>query len=123
METITEASREETDSWDKNHDRASFKLGPPPDQMHSSRAGLPVRTPSVRSISPPPSEVFNTKPFPPRPSLKSGDDTLSGTSEPIVDEIASVLREWHNLMFNYLAQRNYSLFHTVREHIDALHLG
>ena len=63
------------------------------------------------------------KPLPPRPSLKSGDDTASGVTQPIIDEIASALREWHTLMFQYLARRDYKLFHTVRDHIEALHLG
>jgi dedicator of cytokinesis protein 3 len=43
--------------------------------------------------------------------------------QPIIDEIASALREWHSMMFQYLARRDYKLFHTVREHIEALHLG
>ncbi|KDQ57741.1 hypothetical protein JAAARDRAFT_194025 [Jaapia argillacea MUCL 33604] len=99
----------------------SFKLVPPPDQGTSARAGIPVYPPSTRSASPTESQML--KPLPPRPSLKSGDDTASGATQPIVDEIASALREWHMLMFQYLARRDYKLFHTVREHIEALHLG
>jgi dedicator of cytokinesis protein 3 len=38
-----------------------------------------------------------TKPSPPIPSLKAGDDTLRGLEEPLVDEIASALREWHSV--------------------------
>ena len=101
--------------------RKSFKLGPPPDQANSSRAGLPVYPASVRSLSP--TESQNVKPLPPRPSLKSNDETVSGAAQPIIDEIASALREWHMLMFQYLARRDYQLFQTVREHIEALHLG
>ncbi|KAI9456498.1 C2 domain in Dock180 and Zizimin proteins-domain-containing protein [Lactarius psammicola] len=101
--------------------RKSFKLAPPPDQANSSRAGLPVYPASVRSLSP--TEPPNMKPLPPRPSLKSNDETVSGAAQPIVDEIASALREWHMLMFQYLARREYQLFQTVREHIEALHLG
>ncbi|THH15128.1 hypothetical protein EW146_g5303 [Bondarzewia mesenterica] len=112
----------EEDEEDALAKRKSFKLGPPPDQANSSRAGLPVYTPSVRSMSPTASHVMS-KPLPPRPSLKSGDDTASGAAQPIIDEIASALREWHTLMFQYLARRDYKLFQTVREHIEALHLG
>lgn len=101
--------------------RKSFRLGPPPDQANSSRAGLPVYPTSLRSSSPADSQIL--KPLPPRPSLKSGDDTASGAVQPIIDEIASALREWHSLMFQYLARRDYKLFHVVREHIEALHLG
>ena len=115
MDTLKEEAEEEIDPL-----RKSFRLGPPPDQANSSRAGLPVYPASIRSASPD-SQVM--KPLPPRPSLKSGDDTASGAAQPIIDEIASALREWHTLMFQYLARRDYKLFHTVRDHIEALHLG
>lgn len=114
--------REEEEEMDMYAARKSFRLGPPPDQANSSRAGLPVYPTSLRSSSPTDSQVM-MKPLPPRPSLKSGDDTASGAVQPIIDEIASALREWHTLMFQYLARRDYKLFHVVREHIEALHLG
>ena len=101
-------------------ERRSFKLPPPPDQAKSSRAAVTVYPASIYSAAPS-EEVL--KPLPPRPSLKSGDDTASGATQPIVDEIASALREWHSLMFQYLARRQYALFHTVKSHIEALHLG
>ena len=116
-----EPLKEEDEEIDAVNGRKSFRLGPPPHQANSSRAGLPVYPPSVRSASPTDSQAI--KPLPPRPSLKSGDDTLSGQTQPIVDEIASALREWHNLMFLYLAKRDYKLFYTVRDHIEALHKG
>jgi len=113
--------RRDDEEEDLSAIRKSFKLGPPPDQANSSRAGLPVYPASVRSLSP--TESQNVKPLPPRPSLKSNDETVSGAAQPIIDEIASALREWHMLMFQYLARRDYQLFQTVREHIEALHLG
>lgn len=120
MDTLKE-EKEEDELTDPYASRRSFRLGPPPDQANSSRAGLPVYPASLRSSSPSDSQLI--KPLPPRPSLKSGDDTASGAVQPIIDEIASALREWHTLMFTYLARRNYKLFHVVREHIEALHLG
>ncbi|KAF8972959.1 cytoplasmic protein [Flammula alnicola] len=113
--------REEDEDTDAYMSRKSFKLGPPPDQANSSRAALPVYPTSLRSSSPADSHML--KPLPPRPSRKSGDDTASGSQQPIIDEIASALREWHTLMFQYLARRDYKLFMIVREHIEALHLG
>lgn len=107
------------DDDESDEHKKTFRLGPPPDQGTSGR-GLPVYPASIRSMSPD-SQVM--KPSPPRPSLKPGDDTVSGSAQPIVDEIASALREWHTLMFHYLARRDYKLFHTVRDHIEALHLG
>ena len=101
--------------------RKSFKVAPRPDQANSSRGALQVYPASLRSASPTESQTM--KPLPPRFSLKSGDDTASGAVQPIIDEIASALREWHALMFHYLASRDYKLFHLVREHIEALHFG
>ncbi|KAH7923945.1 hypothetical protein BV22DRAFT_1035772 [Leucogyrophana mollusca] len=104
---------------DGDDERQSFRVGPPPDQAKSSRAGLPVYPASIRSISPDPQPA---KQQPPRPALQAGDDTASGAIQPIIDEIASALREWHSLLYHYLACRDYQLFHTVKEHIEALHL-
>lgn len=120
--------KEEDEDFDTlaSASRKSFRLGPPPDQASFSRAGIPVYSTSLRSSSPADSQMADSqimKPLPPRPSLKSGDDTASGALQPIIDEIASALREWHTLMFQYLARRDYKLFHVVREHIEALHLG
>ncbi|PFH51985.1 hypothetical protein AMATHDRAFT_74495 [Amanita thiersii Skay4041] len=98
----------------------SIRLMLPSDHAGTIR-GIPMYSTSVRSVSP--ANSHDLKPLPPRPSLKSGDDTASGIEQPIVDEIASALREWHMLMFQYLARRDYNLFHTVRQHIEALHLG
>lgn len=117
--------RDHTKERDREKDgiedeRKSFKLPPPPDQAKSSRAAVTVYPASIYSAAPS-EEVL--KPLPPRPSLKSGDDTASGATQPIIDEIASALREWHSLMFQYLARRQYALFHTVKSHIEALHLG
>ncbi|KIJ67558.1 hypothetical protein HYDPIDRAFT_127628 [Hydnomerulius pinastri MD-312] len=116
--------RDHTRERDRDHilddERKSFKLPPPPDQAKSSRAAVTVYPASIYSAAPS-SEAL--KPLPPRPSLKSGDDTASGVTQPIIDEIASALREWHSLMFQYLARRDYGLFHTVKGHIEALHLG
>ncbi|KAJ7622830.1 C2 domain in Dock180 and Zizimin proteins-domain-containing protein [Mycena polygramma] len=118
--------KEEDEEADLSASRKSFRTGPLPDLAKSLRTGIPVypaslHSSSVRSSSPADSQV--TKPLPPRPSLKSGDDTASGAAQPIIDEIASALREWHTFMFQYLARRDYKLFHIVREHIEALHLG
>ncbi|KAJ7209531.1 C2 domain in Dock180 and Zizimin proteins-domain-containing protein [Mycena pura] len=116
--------KEEDEEHDLSASRKSFRIGPLSDLSKSLRSG-PMYPPSlhsssVRSSSPADSVL---KPLPPRPSLKSGGDTASGTTQPIIDEIASALREWHTLMFQYLARRDYKLFHIVREHIEVLHLG
>ncbi|KAI0700925.1 cytoplasmic protein [Cytidiella melzeri] len=124
----TEISREEdrddrTDAQSIAPRKSTFKITPAPDQANSTRARLPVYPASIRSVSPTPTESQANKPLPPRPSLRSADDTVSGIEQPIIDEIASALREWHMLMFQYLARRDYKLFELIREHIEALHLG
>lgn len=102
--------------------RKSIKLGPRPEQGNALRAPVPVSQP-VRPVSSMRSTSPIQKPLPPRPSLKSGDDTAAGAEQPLIDEISSALREWHNLLFTYLSRRDYKLFQTVRDHIEELHLG
>ncbi|KAG9050696.1 hypothetical protein FS837_003034 [Tulasnella sp. UAMH 9824] len=75
------------------------------------------------SVTTAPTSSSTEKLGPPRPSIKSGDDTAAGQSQPLVDEIASALREWHSLLFVYLSRRDYKLFTTVKEHLEALHFG
>ena len=103
--------------------RRPFKLDPPADQATSTRARLPVYPASIRSTSPTPTETQVQKPMPPRPSLPPGGETASGVEQPLIDEIASALREWHLLMFQYLARRDYKLFQIIRGEIEKLHLG
>jgi dedicator of cytokinesis protein 3 len=107
--------------------RKSIKLGPRPEQGHALRAPVPVTQPvrpssTMRARDHSPSTPTQ-KPPPPRPSLKSGDDTAAGGAQPLIDEISSALREWHNLLFTYLSRRDYKLFEIVRDHIEELHLG
>jgi dedicator of cytokinesis protein 3 len=60
---------------------------------------------------------------PPIPSLKAGDETAGGAREPLVDEIACALREWHLRLFGYLLRREYALFGRVSDDVAALHLA
>ncbi|KAI4282993.1 MAG: hypothetical protein L6R35_005275 [Caloplaca aegaea] len=49
------------------------------------------------------------RPLAPVPMLKIGDETPTSTSEPLVDEIASCLREWHSRnLHEMLLSRRYS---------------
>ncbi|KAF9451260.1 hypothetical protein P691DRAFT_796987 [Macrolepiota fuliginosa MF-IS2] len=128
MESLLEV---EESTPENNFARKHFRVQPQPQHESLARGPFPVyptsiRSTSIRSVSirsPSPASSQLDRPLPPRPSLKSGDDTASGARQPIIDEIASALREWHTLMFHYLARRDYKLFHIVREHIEALHSG
>lgn len=66
-------------------------------------------------------ETGDARPPPPLPSLKCGDETVSGTMEPLADEIACALREWSGLMYTHLAKGRYALFESVQQEFDALH--
>jgi dedicator of cytokinesis protein 3 len=125
-----QSSPREEDADADSATRKSARLPPPglapgPEQATSSRTALTVKTPSIRSrsSSPSPTESGGAKPAPPRPTLKSGDDTAAGAAQPLVDEIAAALREWHALLYTYLARREYRTFGVVRAHIEALHLA
>ncbi|KIM29799.1 hypothetical protein M408DRAFT_328621 [Serendipita vermifera MAFF 305830] len=127
METLQEED-ENTADLPSMVTRKSIKLGPRPEQGNALRAPVPVTQPlrpasSTVGSSTPGRTSPLPKPPPPRPSLKSGDDTASGAHQPLIDEISSALREWHNLLFTYLSRRDYTLFTAVRDHIEALHLG
>ncbi|CEQ42400.1 SPOSA6832_04218 [Sporobolomyces salmonicolor] len=69
------------------------------------------------------SEPADTRPAPPLPNLKCGDETASGADEPLIDEIACALREWASLLYTHLYHRDYALFESVRNHFEVLHAG
>ncbi|KAK7756447.1 Deoxycytidine kinase 1 [Diatrype stigma] len=56
------------------------------------------------------------KPPAPVPMLKIGDETPTSMSEPLVDEIASCLREWHSTNFHdQLLERQYTRLEKVAQ--------
>ncbi|GAA5966995.1 hypothetical protein JCM3765_003676, partial [Sporobolomyces pararoseus] len=86
-----------------------------------SSLGQPTRFSS--SSLRPPSEIIETRPNPPLPNLKCGDETTHGAREPLIDEIACALREWASLLGNHLYRRDYTLFSAVKQRFDTLHSG
>ncbi|KAI9741371.1 MAG: hypothetical protein M1834_003088 [Cirrosporium novae-zelandiae] len=64
------------------------------------------------------------KPPAPVPMLKIGDETPTSTSEPLVDEIASCLREWYSKhLHELLLSRQYSVINRVSDLIQTLDLS
>ncbi|KAG2199372.1 hypothetical protein INT47_001554 [Mucor saturninus] len=59
-------------------------------------------------------------PPPPLPLARFDQSTVTGSSEPLVDEIAACVSEWNSLLYTYINQRQYNLFNTVRDHINYL---
>ncbi|KAI5467023.1 hypothetical protein BGZ63DRAFT_398637 [Mariannaea sp. PMI_226] len=63
------------------------------------------------------------KPAAPVPMLKIGDETPTSVAEPLVDEIASCLREWHSTnLHQLLLSRQYSKLDEISQIINRLNL-
>jgi dedicator of cytokinesis protein 3 len=63
------------------------------------------------------------KPAAPVPMLKIGDETPTSSSEPLVDEIASCLREWHSTnLHELLLARKYSTLEKMSNIVQQLDL-
>ncbi|KAI5926029.1 hypothetical protein F4810DRAFT_708111 [Camillea tinctor] len=80
-----------------------------------SREGRPPRTDSkTRGPDVP-------KPAAPVPMLRMGDETPTSSNEPLIDEIASCLREWHSTNFHeLLLTRQYHKLDKVSQLIQTL---
>ena len=64
------------------------------------------------------------KPPAPVPMLKIGDETPTSANEPLIDEIASCLREWHSKnLHELLLSRQYSRLDKLSHMITALNLS
>lgn len=121
---------EEEEEFDENDmTRANIGIGSPSRRRlknrlsGSSLSGLGTTTLSSipATISRPAST--HLKPSPPLPNLKCGDETLSGASEPLIDEIACALREWASHLFSAMYHRDYTKFHRLAQLIDACSAG
>ena len=66
-------------------------------------------------------DVTGSRPPAPVPMLKIGDETPTSASEPLVDEIASCLREWHSTkLHELLLARRYSVLEKVSTLVQQL---
>ena len=64
------------------------------------------------------------RPQAPVPMLKIGDETPTSSSEPLVDEIASCLREWHSKnLHELLLARRYSVLDKISDLVNRLDLA
>ncbi|KXX77822.1 Dedicator of cytokinesis protein 1 [Madurella mycetomatis] len=64
------------------------------------------------------------RPPAPVPMLKIGDETPTSTSEPLIDEIASCLREWHSTnLHELLLSRQYGKLDTLSQLITTLNFS
>ncbi|OTA96349.1 hypothetical protein M434DRAFT_130373 [Hypoxylon sp. CO27-5] len=81
--------------------------------------GVVTRGPELRIREP-----GAPKPAAPVPMLRLGDETPTSTMEPLIDEIASCLREWHSTNFHeLLLTRQYNKLDKVSQLIQTLDLS
>ncbi|KAI8364106.1 hypothetical protein BD560DRAFT_436932 [Blakeslea trispora] len=59
-------------------------------------------------------------PPPSLPLARFNQSTVTGASEPLVDEIAACISEWNSLLYTYINERRYSTFNAVRDTINYL---
>ncbi|KAK4142021.1 uncharacterized protein C8A04DRAFT_13620 [Dichotomopilus funicola] len=80
-------------------------------------------TPGPLSV-PVPRDPDAPRPPAPVPMLKIGDETPTSTSEPLIDEIASCLREWHSTnLHELLLSRQYGKLDTLSQLIGRLNFA
>ncbi|KAF2762200.1 hypothetical protein EJ05DRAFT_522474 [Pseudovirgaria hyperparasitica] len=85
-----------------------------PDQMQQALIPLPPASPRPRDSS------FQ-RPLAPVPMLKIGDENPTSIQEPLVDEIASCLREWHSTkLHELLLSRTYTELDKTSALVDRL---
>lgn len=76
------------------------------------------------AVTLPPRNRDRPRPAAPVPMLKVGDETSSFESEPLVDEIASCLREWHAAnLHELLLNRQYPLLDEISSLVHQLDLS
>ncbi|KAI1128479.1 SH3 domain-containing protein [Nemania abortiva] len=70
------------------------------------------------------SDSPSQKPPAPVPMLRMGDETPTSINEPLIDEIASCLREWHSTNFHeLLLTRQYTKLESVSQLIQTIDLA
>jgi hypothetical protein len=88
-----------------------------PPSAHTYRTGSIPHTPVTLA----PRDPDAPKPAAPVPMLKIGDETPTSLTEPLVDEIASCLREWHSTnLHELLLARQYDVLEEMSTIIQEL---
>ena len=89
---------------------------------HRSFTSARPKSPAAHlAPAPEPREPNTQRPQAPVPMLKIGDETPTSSSEPLVDEIASCMREWHSKnLHELLLARRYSVLERLSDLIARL---
>ncbi|KAF2999578.1 hypothetical protein E8E14_004681 [Neopestalotiopsis sp. 37M] len=111
-----ERKRTKSTSGKSRNNAGSF---PSPTSPVSQRGGTPVGLSLLATREP-----GAPRPPAPVPMLKIGDETPTSISEPLIDEIASCLREWHSTnLHELLLTRQYAKLEKVSQLINTLDLS
>ncbi|KAL2149725.1 hypothetical protein VTH82DRAFT_8377 [Thermothelomyces myriococcoides] len=111
---------------EKRKRKDGTRRGSPTNGWRGEHAGSPNGTrPGGRLLSVPVKRNPNApRPPAPVPMLKIGDETPTSTSEPLIDEIASCLREWHSTnLHELLLSRQYAKLDTLSKLISTLNFA
>ncbi|KNG87964.1 putative dedicator of cytokinesis domain protein [Aspergillus nomiae NRRL 13137] len=95
-------------------------------QIPRSPYSTTLKSPSLphTPITMTPRDPHGPKPAAPVPMLKIGDETPTSLSEPLVDEIASCLREWHSTnLHQLLLNRQYDVIEEMSAIVQELDLA
>lgn len=99
---------------------ARRKISPRSSRSHPSLRSSLSLTPLSTGIR----ESGAKRPAAPVPMLKIGDETPTSASEPLVDEVASCLREWHSRnLHELLLARRYSVLEKISDLVYQLDLS
>ncbi|KAK0639107.1 hypothetical protein B0T16DRAFT_394897 [Cercophora newfieldiana] len=94
-----------------------------PTSPRKGASGLPNGKPGTLSV-PVKRDPNEPRQPAPVPMLKVGDETPTSASEPLIDEIASCLREWHSTNFHeLLLSRQYNKLDTLSQLITSLNFS
>ncbi|KAI9677148.1 MAG: hypothetical protein M1829_002722 [Trizodia sp. TS-e1964] len=106
------------------HRDSSLKRGASHRSARSQRLQRSMPHPMASLSSAGPRDPTAPKPPAPVPMLKVGDETPTSAQEPLVDEIASCLREWHSTnLHELLLGRRYSLLDKMSDLVRQLDLA
>ncbi|MCJ1262863.1 hypothetical protein MMC22_002733 [Lobaria immixta] len=105
---------------DRYEQGARRKISPRSSRSHLSLRSSLSLTPLSTGIR----ESGAKRPSAPVPMLKIGDETPTCASEPLVDEVASCLREWHSRnLHELLLGRRYSVLEKISDLVYQLDLS
>lgn len=114
---------EEDDDDDPGADSAKGGLTADPKRSRKRTKDVPLDTHGKLSV-PVERDAAAPRPQAPVPMLKIGDETPTSASEPLIDEIASCLREWHSTnLHELLLTRQYPKLEELSQLVTALYFA